>query len=276
MQIYDLHVHDFNHDITPEAFVAQLGEAGIYGAGVFSPPPSEARKGGKDGMGFKQRLDRVLNFCKEYPGRLFPVLWMHAYEDGAVEMAKEAAERGISAFKIICNNYYVGDDKSMELMNTIAKLNKSTVFHTGILWDGTPSGQYNRPINWEYLMDIPKLKFAMAHCSWPWYDECIAVYGKVNVANKGNPDACEIFFDLTPGTPVIYRRDLLTKLFAIYGNDVKHNIIFGTDCLLSYDVEGAKKWQEVDNGIYHELGVYAEASPYIYRDNFLRFMGVAN
>ena len=273
MKIFDLHVHDFMNDVSPEAFVAKIGEAGIYGAGVFSPPPLETKITGVAGMGFKERLDRVLNFCKDYPGRLFPVLWAHAHEDGAVEKAIEAAERGICAFKIICNNYYVGDDKSMELMHTIAKLNKPTVFHTGILWDGTPSGQYNRPINWEYLIDIPRLKFAMAHCSWPWYDECIAVYGKFNQANKGKPDACEVFFDLTPGTPVAYRRDLLTKLFTV-GYDVKHNIIFGTDCLLDFDVQFATMWQDVDNGLYYELGVDAETKKCIYHDNFLRFMGV--
>ncbi len=62
----------------------------------------------------------------------------------------------------------------------------------------------------------------MGHCSWPWYDECIALYGKfLNALEKDG--APEMFFDLTPGTPVIYRRDLLTKLFTV-GYDVPDNI----------------------------------------------------
>jgi len=272
MKIYDLHIHDFLHEIPPEDFISRLAKAGVYGAGVFSPPPTGVGFN-FPGLPYEERISRVLSFCERYPDRLYPVLWIHAHEDGIIEKAVDAANRGIFAFKIICNNYYVGDDKSMKLMSVIAELKKSVVFHTGILWDGTPSGKYNRPVNWEYLIDIPKLKFAMAHCSWPWYDECIAVYGKIQNAYETKPNACEMFFDLTPGTPVIYRRDLLTKLFTV-GYNVKNNIIFGTDCLTDYDIEASKKWQDVDNGLYHEIGVDAETVRRIYRDNFLRFMGV--
>ncbi|MCL2420940.1 MAG: amidohydrolase family protein [Defluviitaleaceae bacterium] len=273
MKKFDLHIHDFLDDVTPEAFLSQLSDAGIYGAGVFSPPPPEAPF---NGMPYEERISRVLAFCKNYPGRLYPVLWMHAYEDGAVEKAIDAAGRGIAAFKIICNNYYVGDDKSLELMHTIAKVKKPVIFHTGILWDGTASAIYNRPINWECLINVPGLKFATAHCSWPWYDECIALYGKFQHAYSLNPDmSCEMFFDLTPGTPVPYRRDLLTKLFTV-GYDVKHNIIFGTDCQTDYNAEWSLKWQNIDNGLYHEIGVDDETVQRIYRDNFLRFLGVTN
>ena len=55
----------------------------------------------------------------------------------------------------------------------------------------------------------------MGHCSWPWYDECIAVYGKFLNGVANDQDAPEMFFDLTPGTPRIYREDLLTKLFTV-------------------------------------------------------------
>ena len=271
MQNFDLHVHDFFDETTPEKFLSQLSEAGIYGAGVFSPPPESFKR--LQGASFEKRVDRVLSFCHEHPGRLFPVLWVHPYEDGIVENVAKAAEKGVAAFKIICNDYYVGDDKSMALMHTIAKLQKPIIFHTGILWDGTPSSIYNRPINWEPLIEVPKLKFAMAHCAWPWYDECIAVYGKIQNAYLANPDACEMFFDLTPGTPVPYRRDLLTKMFTV-GYDVKHNIIFGTDCTTDYNAEWSLKWQEIDNGLYHEIGVDDETRQNIYRNNFLRFLGV--
>ena len=272
MKIYDLHIHDDYDDITPEEFLSKLGEAGIYGAGVFSPAPDALEPGGSP---YEKRVSRVLSFCKNYPGRLFPVLWTHAYEDGVLEKVADAAARGIAAFKIICNNYYVGDDKSMKLMEEIARLQKPVVFHTGILWDGTASGVYNRPINWESLIDIPRLKFATAHCSWPWYDECIAMYGKFQNAWQNKPDASEMFFDLTPGTPVPYRRDLLTKLFTV-GYDVKNNIIFGTDCMTSYRPEWAKKWQDIDNGLYHEIGVDEETIQNIYCNNMMRFLGVTN
>ena len=60
----------------------------------------------------------------------------------------------------------------------IAKLNVPVIFHTGILWDGRVSSNYNRPLHWESLLPITNLRFSMGHCSWPWVDECIALYGK--------------------------------------------------------------------------------------------------
>ena len=267
MKIFDLHVHTKN-SAAPAAYVAQLAEAGVYGSAVFSQSP-----GNLAAESYEQRLSDVLAFCADYPGRLFPVLWIHPHEDGALEKAKDAAARGVAGFKVICNNFYVADDASMALMHVIAGLGKPVSFHSGILWDGTPSSNFNRPANWECLLDVPSLKFSLAHCSWPWYDECIALYGKIQHAYRSKPGACEMFFDLTPGTPVPYRRDLLTKLFTV-GYDVKHNIMFGTDCLTEYRPEWSKQWQDIDNGLYHELGVDEETRRCIYQDNFLRFFGV--
>ena len=267
MKLYDLHVHSHVEAAAPDVYLAKLQEAGIYGSAVFSPSPS------RDGLTLRERLDFVMDFCGAYPGRLFPVLFIHPDDDGAIEMAKEAVGRGIAGFKMICNSYCIFDQKPMELVTEIAALGKPICFHSGILWDGAPSGNFNRPVNWECLLDVPGLKFSLAHCSWPWYDECIALYGKIQNAYRSKPGACEMFFDLTPGTPVPYRRDLLTKLFTV-GYDVKHNIMFGTDCSTDYNPEWANKWQDIDNGLYRELGVDDETRQYIYEGNFLRFFGV--
>jgi len=267
MKIYDLHVHSNRATADPEAYVAKLEKAGVYGSAVFSPSPH------RGGLTLRERLDFVVNFCKDYPGRLFPVLFIHPDDDGAAEVAKEAADRGIAGFKMICGNYCVSEPKSMELIAAIARLGKPLCFHSGILWDGAPSGNNNRPVNWESMLNVPGLKFSLAHCSWPWYDECIALYGKIQNSYNSNPDACEMFFDLTPGTPVPYRRDLLTKLFTV-GYDVKHNIMYGTDCNTDYNPEWSKQWQDIDNALYSELGIDEETRRRIYHDNFLRFFGV--
>ena len=66
--------------------------------------------------------------------------------------------------------------------------------------------------------------------SWPWCDEMIAVYGKSQaVRSMRSRPAAEMFIDTTPGTPVIYRREALTKMFTV-GYAVEHNIFFGGDC----------------------------------------------
>ena len=269
MKIYDLHVHT-RPESDPKTMIGLMDEAGVYGAAVFS---QAAAVGGRvGGAAYKERLEGVLEFCKPYPERLFPVMWAHPYEDGAVEKAQEAASKGVVGFKIICNSFYVYEDKSMELLKAIAGVNKPVCFHSGILWGGGINSKYNRPVNWEDLIDIPGLKFSMGHCSWPWYDECIALYGKFQNAYLTKPNASEMFFDLTPGTPVPYRRDLITKLHTV-GYDVKHNILFGTDCNTNYRAKWAKDWMDIDNGLYNEIGVDEETRENIYKNNFLRFFG---
>jgi predicted TIM-barrel fold metal-dependent hydrolase len=126
------------------------------------------------------------------------------------------------------------------------------------------------------MMHIPGLKFSTAHCGWPWVDECIALYGKLQFLHDKQPGLCEMFLDLTPGTPVIYRRELITKLITV-GYDVKHNILFGTDCFAeNYNAAWARKWMDIDNGLYAELNVDDETRRGIYGDNFLRFIGAAD
>lgn len=268
MKIFDLHIHRDEDNDKPAKFISQLEEAGVYGAAVFSRRPALG------GASSEERLRDILAFCKDYPGRLFPVLWIHPREDGASDLAKDAAARGIAGFKMICTDYFVSEPMCLELLRTIAGFGKPVCFHSGILWDKNVSAQYNRPINWECLLTVPNLRFSLAHCSWPWYDECIALYGKFQNAYDARPGAAEMFFDLTPGTPVPYRRDLLTKLHTV-GYDVAHNIMFGTDCRTNYRAQWSKQWQDIDNAIYDDLKLGKDTRQKIYQDNFLRFFGVS-
>ena len=114
----------------------------------------------------------------------------------------------------------------------------------------------------------------MGHCSWPWIDECIALYGKfLNGLTTGR--SAEMFFDITPGTPKIYREELLTKLFTV-GYDVPNNIVFGTDNRAdAYNSDWCKRWLDIDNAIYKKLGVTEEIKEKIYCDNLMRFLGVS-
>jgi len=82
-----------------------------------------------------------------------------------------------------------------------------------------------------------------------------------------------MFIDTTPGTPVIYRKDALGKLFAV-GYDVGRNVFFGTDCLArSYDVKWAKAWASRDRGICRSLRLPASATQGLFADNLRRFVG---
>jgi len=270
MKIYDMHIHSFNMKPDPDALIRSMEKAGVYGGCVFSNWPDKFNP--EIGTSFDERLEEALEWCRGYEDRLFPVLWVHPYEDNIIENVRRAADMGIAAFKIICGDFYVYEEKCLELLREIARLDRPVIFHSGILWDGGVSSKYNRPLNWEALLRIKGLRFSMGHCSWPWVDECIALYGKFlnSLLTEGT---AEMFFDITPGTPEIYRRDLLTKLYTI-GYDVGHNVLFGTDCSAEpYRAEWTAKWLKIDGEIMDDLGVSLECRELLYEKNLMRFLG---
>ncbi len=271
MNRLDSHIHIWETEYKSTELIKSMEAAGISGGCVFSPPPHEMDM--EQSLGFDERLDCVLNWTKNHSGILFPVLWIHPDEENIKENITRAVQRGIMAFKIICNNFYVYEPKSLDILEHIANLGKPVFFHTGILWDGGVSSRYNRPLDWECLIKIKNLKFSMGHCSWPWHDECIALYGKFLNAYR-NKECAEMFFDITPGTPEIYRRDLMTKLFNI-GYDVPKNIFFGTDNSAgTYNNLWAKKWIDTDTALYAELGLSDDIVSDIYHNNLMRFLGL--
>lgn len=274
MKLFDAHLHINEFNASSKDLISDLEDCGIYGSNVFSLPP-EGCKIMKCSANYEERITDLLNFTKDFPDRLFPILWVHPHEENILSKIDDAVSRGVMGFKMICSDYYVYEDKSLKLLEKIAEANKPVIFHTGILFDGQVSSNFNRPVNWECCLEIPNLKFALAHCSWPWYDECIALYGKFLSSYTKRPDiTAEMFLDITPGTPVPYRKDLLNKLHNV-GWEVKHNILFGTDGRAKgYNREFAKEWIARDNEIYDELNLSDDTRSAIYGDNLMRFLGL--
>lgn len=269
MKIYDVHTHVGFAEAGPDV-IEKMEEAGIYGGCVFSYPPKEYRE--TNYKEFDERLKDILEFVEPYKDRLFPILWIHPYEDNILEKIELAVASGIDGFKMICNDFYVYEEQCLKVLEKIAKFNKPVFFHTGILWDGKVSSQYNRPLNWEALLRIKGLKFAMGHCSWPWHDECIALYGKfLNALTTG--EAAEMFLDVTPGTPEIYREELYKKIF-FSGYDTDKNVFFGTDCSAeNYNSRWAKKWLKIDGEIMDKFGIGEDVKENIYNKNLMYFLG---
>ena len=104
-------------------------------------------------------------------------------------------------------------------------------------------------------------------------DECIAVYGKFASARRSGSSA-ELFIDTTPGTPRIYRREALTKIFTV-GYDVANNVIFGSDCTAGrYNFDSANMWLVRDREILEDLEVGEEVIENVFANNVRRFVGV--
>ena len=93
----------------------------------------------------------------------------------------------------------------------------------------------------------------------------------MNAKGHGNP--AEMFLDTTPGTPVIYRKDLFAKIFT-GGYDTGHNVLFGSDCFAhDYKPQWAKQWLDIDGELMQEFGVRKEIVENFYYHNVLRFLG---
>lgn len=274
MKIFDMHIHASSVKADREKLLSQMDAGGVFGGCVFSNQPYLPKEGTifESGTSFDVRLNEILELTKGYEDRLFPVMWIHPDEPDIMSNIHKAADSGILAFKMICNDFYVYEEKCMKLLRECAKLKKPVIFHSGILWDKGVSSKYNRPLNWEALLEIEGLKFSMGHCSWPWIDECVALYGKF-LNSLTHRNTAEMFFDITPGTPKIYRKELLQKIYNV-GYDVGDNVMFGTDASAeNYNSEWAADWIKTDREILLELGVSSENLNKLYYNNLLRFLG---
>lgn len=273
-----MHIHTRNEEINPEKLIADFEASGVYGGCVFSPSPDISVSEG--GMNFDDRLKTVLAWSKGYEDRIFPVMWIHPYEDNVLEKVKICVDNGIAAFKMICDCYYIYEEKPMELLRAIAKTGKPVFFHSGMLYmkgKNTELAKYNHPAHWEALLSIPGLRFSMAHCSWPWTDECIALYERMDCSSKWHikPDEKppEMYIDITANAPDIYRKDLLTKLFSC-SDSIGNRIMFGTDCIAEmYDSEKTENSLAKDAVIMDKLGVSLAVRNKMYYQNVLRFLG---
>jgi predicted TIM-barrel fold metal-dependent hydrolase len=247
----------------------------VDGGLVISLPPA-AFPGVAHSAPCADRLDDLF-FWTEAGENLYPVYWVDPLEDDALEQIEKAIERGIMGFKVICDRFYPADERAIEAFKYIAQQEKPILFHSGILWDGKPSSTYNRPLSFEALLEVDRLKFSLAHVAWPWCDELIAVYGKFLNAFSSRPDlSVEMFIDISPGTPAIYRQEVLTKLFTV-GYDVQHNIIFGSDSEVNdYNIAWTRQWIDRDDSIYQQIGLKRNVLQGIYRENLRRFLGLSS
>jgi len=272
MRILDGHIHIIEGGVPHPEMVNRMQQAGVSGGVVISRPPA-AFSAVASPAPAAARMEEATAWAFSGP-ELYPFFWIDPLEADALEQVEMAVAGGATGFKIICNSYEPGDPRAMPVYRAIARQDRPILFHSGILWDGRASSRYCRPVLFEELLEVEGLKFALAHVSWPWYDECIAVYGKfLNAATRRSELNVEMFIDITPGTPRSYRQDMITKLLTV-GYDIERNLIFGTDCVThNYDVKWTTEWIERDTGLLNGLEVEQQVVEDIYANNLLRFLG---
>lgn len=251
-----------------------LKAAGLDGGVIFSVDPLKFADWDPE-----KRLQDCLDTCKGQEN-LYPFYYINPVESDFMDQVDMALKAGVYGFKMICTLYKPSDDRCLQVCEKAAQNGKPVLFHSGICWDGHDSANNNKPANFEAMIEIPKLKFCLAHVSWPWYDECIAVYGKFNNAYFRRPEmSCEMFIDVTPGTPRPYRETVFTHLLEWSEYDLRYNLMFGTDSnTSSYNTAWAQEWQKRDDALYEKLITedVEDFKDHVYCKNILRFIGVSD
>lgn len=268
MIFYDGHVHLGMLDESPQEFADSLKEAGISRAVLISPAPNSLDEKGNV-LSWKERLERILQWQEMLPS-LLPFLWIDPTESDINTQIDTAVSAGISGFKVICTHYSPSDDAAMEIWTQIANAGKPLLFHTGILI-GPGSSEYCRPLYYEKLLSVPGLRFCMAHVSWPWQDECLALFSKWDNCRRQGATNTELYMDTTPGTPKSYRRDMLAKLYGS-GLPVADKLIFGSDLRNHYCATIAKKYLAQDWTFLNEFRVSPKEQEKYFSQNLLAFV----
>jgi predicted TIM-barrel fold metal-dependent hydrolase len=267
----DGHIHIQEGKPDAPGLLRRLDQAGFQGGLLISLPPSSFAWLASP-KPYQERLENLLSWTNSSPF-LYPFFWVDPTEADAERQVEAAIELGAAGFKVICNHFYPGDERALALFRIIAGKRKPILFHSGILWDGQVSSCFNRPEGFEVLIEVEGLVFSLAHIGWPWTDELIAVYGKfLNAFDRNASLAVEMFIDVTPGTPIIYRQEALTRLFTV-GYDVQNNVIFGTDCqATAYNTQWARQWVDQDCSIYAEIGLQDDPVQSVFGNNLIRFI----
>ena len=269
--IFDCHVHTYDLDHSYQDCLKQMDAAGIDKIMLLSHHPASFWKESKSHASPIQSLESVMEWSKA-SDRFIPFYWIDPLETDAFEQVEKAVAAGIVGFKVICNRHFPGDERPMQVFAKIAEAGKPILFHSGILYSSSPSSMYNRPSMFEPLFYIPNLRFAMAHVSWPWHDECLAVYGHWQNSKDAGEITSEMFIDTTPGTPRIYREEVLRKIYTI-GYDIENNVVFGTDCDSNYNTEYALEILAMDKEALDAIGVTPAQREKYYSKNLMRFLG---
>jgi predicted TIM-barrel fold metal-dependent hydrolase len=164
-----------------------------------------------------ENSDRLIGFAVVNP----------THPEAADDLEESIAKLKLRGLKLVPTGWYPYDDCAHRVYERAAALDLPILFHSGIFIDGK-SGRFCRPTFYEAVREHPSLRVTLAHLSYPWCDESIAV-GLIDLINGVSPDDCQFRFDISFGAPPIYRQQVLRNALAVLGPDL---LQFGSDRFL--------------------------------------------
>jgi predicted TIM-barrel fold metal-dependent hydrolase len=182
---------------------------------------------------------------------------------GAAQVRRLVTEFGVRGFKFHPNvqAFYPNDRMAYPLYEAIEEFGLPAVFHTGQsgIGQGAPGGggirlKYSNPLHVDDVAaDFPGLPIILAHPSFPWQDEALAV-----AIHKPL-----VHIDLSGWSPKYFPPQLIQ-----YANSLlQDKVLFGSD----YPLITPDRWL----ADFDALPIKPEVRPKILKDNAVRLLGLA-
>lgn len=278
MTVIDCHVHLHKTDDpekTSKKLLKKMDSNDVKRVCLFAPPPYPNGKlflpdSQPNSKVQKESTELVAEVASANPDRILPFAWISPLLDESIEEIERGARKyGIKGVKMDPNHWHPFDEEIFSLYEKIEELKLPIIFHSGINFGFMDASRFCRPSYFEPLIRFPDLKFALAHMSWPWVDECLATAGHFKfIQEECEREKMQMFVDITPGTPPNYRIKALDKAVKYLGDDF---LLFGSDTSTE-NLEQMSRVIQEDKIIYEQLGWSQKRKNRILGENFQKFV----
>lgn len=181
---------------------------------------------------------------------------------GVAEARRLVGEHGVRGFKFHPNlqGFYPNDREAYPLYEAITELGVPALFHSGQsgIGAGLRGGggirlKYSNPIHLDDVAaDFPDLQIIIAHPSFPWQDEALAV-----AVHKPN-----VWLDLSGWSPKYFPPQLVRHANTL----LRDRVLFGSD----YPFITPDRWLRD----FAAIDIRDEVRPGILKDNAIRLLGL--
>jgi predicted TIM-barrel fold metal-dependent hydrolase len=216
------------------------------------------------GMG-RHRLgnDEVLEAARANPDVLIPFGSVDPHKGKlGVREARKLIERGVRGFKFHPNiqAFWPNSRDWYPLYEVIAEAGLIALFHSGTtgIGAGMPGGggvklKYSNPMLVDDVAaDFPELDIILAHPSFPWQEEALAV-----AVHKPN-----VYIDLSGWSPKYFPEILVQYI----NTRLKDKMLFGSD----YPLITPDRWL----ADFEKLEIRDEVRPLVLKENAVRLLGL--
>jgi uncharacterized protein len=206
--------------------------------------------------------DEMLEAAERNSDVLIPFVMVDPWRDNAAAEADRLIKAGARGFKFHppSQGFYANDQRLYPLYEVIAAARLPALFHTGQTAVGQGAGagggirlKYGNPIYLDDVaVDFPDMPIIMAHPSFPWQDEALAI-----AMHKA-----QVYIDLSGWSPKYFPPQLVH-----YANTlIKHKVLFGSD----HPMISSDRWL----ADFVNAGFREEVQPLILKENAARLLGL--